>query len=72
MARRLIINVRCPICCEAVEVVPDAILKRQPGYKNAEFVVTRTGTKQYYHSSCWYEMIREKRPLGSRKEHVNL
>ena len=66
MARRLITNTRCPLCGESVEAVPDGVLKRQPHFHNAEFVVTRTGIKQYIHSSCWYEMIKEKRPYEGR------
>ena len=66
MARRLIVNTRCPICSEQVEQVPDNILKQNPHYHNAELVVTRTGIKQYIHSSCWYKMIEEKRPYNGK------
>lgn len=66
MPRRLIINTRCPICSEPVEQVPDNILKQNPHYHNAELVVTRTGIKQYIHSSCWYKMIEEKRPYNGK------
>ncbi len=66
MPRRLIINTRCPICSEQVEQVPDNILKQNPHYHNAELVVTRTGIKQYIHSSCWYKMIEEKRPYNGK------
>ena len=62
MARRLIVNCRCPLCGEQVEQVPDGILKQNPHYHNAEMVVTRTGIKQYIHSSCWYDMIENKKP----------
>ena len=66
MARRLIINCRCPLCGGQVEQVPDGVLKQNPHYHNAEMVVTKTGIKQYIHSSCWYDMIREKRPYNGR------
>lgn len=66
MARRLIINDRCPLCGGHVEKVPDSTLKQNPGYHNTEMVVTRTGIKQYIHSSCWYKMIEEKRPYNGR------
>ena len=62
MARRLIVVTKCPLCGENVEQVPDGILKKNPHYHNVEMVVTRTGLKQYIHSSCWYDMIKEKRP----------
>ena len=62
MASRLIICNKCPLCGEEVEVIPDHILKQKPHYHNVEFVVTRAGHKQYFHSSCWYDMIVEKRP----------
>lgn len=61
MARRLIVRTRCPICGEQVPAVPDGVLKLNPGTDNAEMVVTRTGYKQYIHSSCWYGMIEEQK-----------
>lgn len=66
MGRRLITITRCPLCGEQVEQVPDSILKQNPGQSNAELVVTRTGLKQYIHSSCWYSMIEEKRPYNGK------
>ena len=66
MARRLIVNCKCPLCGEQVEAVPDSVLKQNPHYHNTEMVVTRTGIKQYIHSSCWYDMIKEKRPYNGR------
>lgn len=66
MAKRLIINNRCPLCGDEVERVTDTILKQNPGYHNTELVVTRTGIKQYIHSSCWYKMIEEKRPYNGK------
>lgn len=50
MARQLIIKTTCPLCGEQVE----------PGTNDAEIVVTRSGYKQYIHSSCWYDMITEQ------------
>ena len=45
MARsRLIVRTKCPFCKNEVEVVPDSILKKQPGYNNTEFVVTESIT----------------------------
>lgn len=61
MARRLIVRTICPICGNHVEAVPDGLLKQQPGMKDAEMVVTKTGYKQYIHSSCWYNMIAEQK-----------
>lgn len=63
MARRLIIRTKCPLCGDQVEEVPDGVLKRKPHHNNAEFVVTRTGYKQYIHTSCWYEMIKKQNIL---------
>jgi hypothetical protein len=64
--KRLIINSKCPLCGGEVERVPDNILKQKPGYNNCEMVVTKHGLKQYIHSSCWYEMIKEKRPYNGK------
>ena len=66
MGRRLITNTRCPICGESVTEVPDAILRKNPHQDDAELVITRTGIKQYIHSSCWYKMIEEKRPYEGK------
>lgn len=52
MASRLRLNNKCPLCGEEVEVVRDVLLKQTPHYNNVEFVVTRTGIKQYIYSSC--------------------
>ena len=66
MGKRLLIRTRCPLCGEKVESVPDGILKKNPHHNNAELVVTKTGLKQYIHTSCWYDMIKEKRPYNGR------
>lgn len=66
MARRLIIVSKCPLCGEEVEQVPDGILRKNADDYNTELVVTRTGLKQYIHSSCWYKMIEEKRPYNGK------
>lgn len=64
MTRRLIINTTCPLCGKQVEAVSDGILQKQPGLNDAGMVVTRSGYKQYIHSSCWYGMIAEKKENG--------
>ena len=66
MARHLIVVNRCPLCGKPVETVPDAILRKNPHHHNCEMVVTRTGFKQYIHSTCWYEMIKDKRPYDGK------
>lgn len=65
MAKRLIVRTKCPLCGGQVEEVPDSVLKRNPHYHNAEMVVTRTGYKQYIHSSCWYDMIAKQKEQHS-------
>ena len=69
MARRLILRTRCSICGGDVEPVPDGMLRSNPHYHNAEYVVTHTGYKQYIHSSCWYGMIEEQKK--NRKENAS-
>lgn len=66
MGRRLIVISKCPLCGKNVEQVPDGVLKKNPHKHNVEMVVTKTGLKQYIHSSCWYKMIEEKRPYDGR------
>ena len=58
MARRLIIRTTCPLCGKQVE----------PGTNDAEMVVTRSGCKQYIHSSCWYDMIAEQKERRKEQE----
>ena len=58
MARRLIIRTTCPLCGKQVE----------PGTNDAEIVVTRSGYKQYIHSSCWYRMIAEQKEQRKEQE----
>lgn len=66
MARRLLVNNKCPICGGMVEEVPDSILKKNPHYHDVELVVTKRGLKQYIHTSCWYNMIKEKEPYAGK------
>jgi hypothetical protein len=66
VARHLIVITRCPLCGKQVEQVPDGVLKQNPHLHDTEMVVTRTGLKQYIHSSCWYKMIEEKRPYDGK------
>ena len=58
MARRLIIRTTCPLCGKQVE----------PGTNDAEIVVTRSGYKQYIHSSCWYGMIDDQKERRKEQE----
>lgn len=66
MAKRLIVIGRCPLCGKPVKQVPDGVLKQYPHKDDCEMVITRTGFKQYIHSSCWYKMIEEKRPYNGK------
>ena len=66
MGRHLIVINRCPLCGENVEQVPDGILRARSDDYDAEMIVTRTGLKQYLHSSCWYKMIEERRPYNGK------
>jgi hypothetical protein len=66
MGRRMITNCKCPLCGGEVEQVPDSVLKQNPHQNNAEIVVTKRGLKQYIHTSCWYDMIRNKKPYNGR------
>lgn len=66
MGRRLIVNNRCPLCGEPVQQVADSILKQHPHQNNCELVVTKRGLKQYIHTSCWYDMIKNKQPYNGR------
>ena len=66
MARRLLSNNKCPLCGNAVPQVSDAVLKKNPHQNNVELVVTRRGLKQYIHTECWNNMIKNKEPYNGR------
>lgn len=66
MARRMIVNNRCPLCGDFVKMVPDSVLKQNPHQDNVEMVVTKRGLKQYIHTSCWDEMIKNRQPYNGR------
>ena len=66
MGRKILINNKCPLCGKEVEQVPDSVLKQTPHFHNAELVVTKRGLKQYIHTSCWYDMIKDRRPYDGR------
>ena len=58
MTRRLIIRTTCPLCGKQVE----------SGTNDAEMIVSRSGCKQYIHSSCWYGMIAEQKEQRKEQE----
>lgn len=66
MSAKLLVIKNCPLCGEEVEQVPDGELRKNPHEYNTEMVVTRTGLKQYIHHTCWYDMVREKRPYNGK------
>lgn len=66
MARRMLSNNRCPICSKPVPQISDTVLKKNPHQNNVELVVTRRGLKQYIHTECWNNMIKNKEPYNGR------
>ena len=66
MGRRLIVNNKCPLCGDYVQIIPDSILKQNPHQDNCELVVTKRGLKQYIHTTCWYDMIENKKTYNGR------
>ena len=66
MGRRMIVNNKCPLCGEPVQIISDSILKQKPHQNNCEMVVTKRGLKQYIHTSCWDNMIKNKEPYSGR------
>jgi hypothetical protein len=66
MGKRLRTNTKCPLCGDFVTEVPFSILVKNPHKGDAELVITKSGIKQYIHSSCWYKMIEEKKPYDGK------
>ena len=66
MGRRLIVNNKCPLCGKPVQIVTDSVLKQNPHKNNCELVVTKRVLKQYIHTSCWNDMIKNKQPYNGR------
>lgn len=54
---RLIINRTCPECKKQVDEVPDLLLRKEGDKYNVEFIHLKRGIKQYYHTTCWNQMI---------------
>ena len=67
MSQRLIVDNTCPLCGGFVKIIPDHVLKKTPHKDNVEFVVTKSGHKQYFHTTCWNEMIADRRSFGMKQ-----
>lgn len=67
MTRRLLVSTRCPLCNNEVDIIPDHILKKSEDHQNCEFVVTKRGLKQYFHTTCFNELI--KKQHEEKEEH---
>lgn len=61
MGRKLIVNRTCPLCRNLVPDVPDYILRTSEDHQNVEWVQTKRGLKQYFHTSCYAEMIERQK-----------
>ena len=72
MARKLIMNHKCPFCGYMVGEIPDHVIRQHPHEYNVEFVLTKKGMKQYFHTKCWNVMIEERKHLYEHHEEENL
>ena len=57
MPRIMFVNHICPICKDHVDYDPDYNPKTTADHGNVEWVLTKRGLKQYFHTQCYYAMI---------------
>ena len=74
MPRIMFVNHTCPICKDRVDYDPDYNPKTAAGHGNVEWVLTKRGLKQYFHTQCYYSMIEAQKieKCLSKKELVNV
>ena len=44
--------------------IRDHVLKQHPHEDNVEFVATKRGLKQYFHTRYWYKMVQKSHERG--------
>ena len=69
MSRKLIVNRTCPYCGEQVADIPDYVLKKTEDHQNVEWVQTKRGLKQYFHTSCFNAAVNASKQV--EHEHVH-
>ena len=50
MHKKLIVNRTCPYCGNEI----NDVLEESGGHRDAEWIKTKQGIKQYFHISCFY------------------
>ena len=50
MHKKLIVNRTCPYCGNEI----NDVLEESGGHRDAEWIKTKQGVKQYFHMSCFY------------------
>lgn len=59
MAGPKFVNQKCPICGGDVHYPPDYNPKTAKDHGNVEWLVTRRGLKQFFHTDCYIHMVKE-------------
>lgn len=57
MAHIMFTNLKCPICKHEVHYLPGYNPKTAKGHGNVEWIQTKRGLKQYFHTSCYWALI---------------
>lgn len=52
-------NIQCPICGESVRYWPNCSETTSVDYWDAEWTVTKRGTRQFFHRSCYMSQTRK-------------
>lgn len=61
MARIMFTNNKCPICNHEVHYPPGYNPKTAKDHGNVEWLVTKRGLKQFFHTNCYWAMIEAQR-----------
>lgn len=57
-------NMTCPFCNETVQYWPNYSRDTSRDYGNVEYSVTKRGTKQFFHRSCYYDNLKKRKAEG--------
>ena len=57
MAGPKFVNTKCPICQHIVTYPPGYNPKTAKDHGNVEWLITRRGLKQFFHTNCYWAMI---------------
>lgn len=61
MARIMFTNYKCPICKNEVHYPPGYNPKTAKDNGNVEWILTKRGLKQFFHTNCYWALIQAQK-----------